>query len=93
MHSFEVKLTAFNGEHDYVHLQGQYPPKVTLSKLINSLKGISSRKIKQEFQEIRAHGIVKRSGALGSPYYFAGSVGGAPLTVLKQYIEQQDRPL
>jgi putative transposase len=31
-------------------------------------------------------------GVLWSPSYFAGSVGGAPLSVLKQYIEQQDRP-
>jgi putative transposase len=30
--------------------------------------------------------------ALWSPSYFAGSVGGAPLEVLKQYIDQQDRP-
>jgi putative transposase len=92
MHSFEVELMEFNGEHDHVHLLVQYLPKVTLSKLINSLKGVSSRKLKQEFQVIRDHWICKRSGALGSPSYFAGSVGGAPLTVLKQYIEQQDRP-
>ncbi|MGL4185189.1 MAG: transposase, partial [Thiotrichaceae bacterium] len=32
------------------------------------------------------------SGSLWSPSYFAGSVGGAPLSVLKQYIEQQNRP-
>jgi putative transposase len=92
-HSFEVELTTFNGEHDHVHLQGQYPPKVTLSKLINSLKGVSSRKLKQEFKAIREHWIGNRSGTLGSPSYFAGSLGGAPLTVLKQYIQQQDRPL
>lgn len=91
--SFEVELTEFNGERDHVHLLVQYPPKVTLSKLINSLKGVSSRKLKQEFREIREHWICKRSGALWSPSYFAGSCGGAPLTVLKQYIEQQDRPL
>jgi putative transposase len=38
-HSFEIELMEFNGEHDHVHLLVQYPPKVTLSKLINSLKG------------------------------------------------------
>ena len=92
MHSFEVELTAFNGERDPVHLLVQYPPKVTLSKLINSLKGVSSRKLKQKFKAIREHWIGKRSGALGSPSYFSGSVGGVPLTVLQQYIEQHDRP-
>lgn len=79
--SFEVELTEFNGERDHVHLLVQYPPKVTLSKLINSLKGVSSRKLKQEFREIREHWICKRSGALWSPSYFAGSCGGAPLTL------------
>ena len=91
--AFEVELTEFNGERDHVHVLINYPPKVTLSKLVNSLKGVSSRKLKQAFAYIREHWICKRSGSLWSPSYFAGSVGGAPLTVLKQYIEQQDRPL
>jgi putative transposase len=67
MHSFEVELTAFNDGRDPVHLLVQYPPKVILSKLINSLKGVSSRKLKQEFKAIQEHWIGKRSGALGSP--------------------------
>lgn len=91
--AFEVELVEFNGERDHVHLLINYPPKVQLSKLINSLKGVSSRKLKQEFDYIREHWICKKSGSLWSPSYFAGSVGGAPLSVLKQYIEQQDRPL
>ncbi|MGL4185038.1 MAG: transposase, partial [Thiotrichaceae bacterium] len=63
------------------------------SKLINSLKGVSSRKLKQAFVYLREHWICKKSGSLWSPSYFAGSVGGAPLSVLKQYIEQQNRSL
>ena len=89
---FEVEVTEFNGEGDHVHLLINYPPKVCLSKLINSLKGVSSRKVRQKFPNIRYHWSIKKSGALWSPSYFAGSVGGAPLEVLKQYIEQQDRP-
>lgn len=91
--AFEVELIEFKGERDHVHLLIHYPPKVQLSKLINSLKGVSSRKLKQEFDSIRAHWICKKSGSLWSPSYFAGSVGGAPLSVLKHYIEQQERPL
>lgn len=91
--AFEAELTEFNGERDHVHLLINYPPKVQLSKLINSLKGVSSRKLKQEFVYLREHWICKKSGSLWSPSYFAGSVGGAPLSVLKQYIEQQDRLL
>lgn len=40
--SFETELREFNGEADHVHLLVHYPPKVALSKLINSLKGVSS---------------------------------------------------
>ena len=89
---FEVELSEFNGDRDHVHLLINYPPKVQLSKLINSLKGVSSRRLKQEFSEIRNHWVCRKSGSLWSPSYFAGSVGGAPLSVLKQYIEQQNRP-
>jgi len=90
--SFEVELTEFNGESDHVHLLVNYPPKVQLSKLINSLKGVSSRKIRQRFPGVKYHWSGKKSGALWSPSYFAGSVGGASIEVLKRYIEQQDRP-
>jgi len=89
---FEVEITEFNGESDHIHMLINYPPKVCLSKLINSLKGVSSRKVRQKFPDIRYHWSNKKSGALWSPSYFAGSVGGAPLEVLKQYIEQQDSP-
>jgi putative transposase len=70
-----------------------YPPKVRLSELVNSLKGVSSRRLKQEFPAIQAFWSVRNSrGVLWSPSYFAGSLGGAPLAALKQYIERQDRP-
>lgn len=88
---FEVEITEFNGESDHVHLLINYPPKVMLSKFINSLKGVSSRKVRQKFPDVRYHWTNKNTGALWSPSYFAGSVGGAPLDI-KQYIEQQDRP-
>jgi putative transposase len=70
-----------------------YPPKVRLSDLVNSLKGVSSRRLKQEFPSLEAFWSVRKSrDVLWSPSYFAGSVGGTPLAVLKQYIEQQSRP-
>lgn len=87
---FEAEIQEFNGEQDHVHLLLTYPPKVALSKLVNSLKGVSSRKMKHYHPELIKPAYMK--DALWSPSYFAGSVGGAPLEVLKQYIEQQDRP-
>ena len=86
---FEVKLEEFNGEDDHVHLLVTYPPKVSIAKLVNSLKGVSSRRMAKQYG--RLHRFFYK-GVLWSPSYFAGSVGGAPITVLKQYIEQQQRP-
>ncbi len=87
---FEAELEKFNGEQDYVHLLINYPPKVSVSKMVNSLKGVSSRQLKQYHPELIKPAYMKN--ALWSPSYFAGSVGGAPIDILKQYIEQQDRP-
>ncbi|EFL37306.1 ISSoc3, transposase [Streptomyces griseoflavus Tu4000] len=43
---FEAELKEFNGERDHVHLLVHYPPKVAVSKLVNSLKGVSARRIR-----------------------------------------------
>ena len=88
---FETDLVEFNGEANHVHLLVNFPPKVALSKLINSMKGVSSRRMRQEFPELARH--YYRANKLWSGSYFAGSVGGAPLTILRQYIEQQNRPV
>ena len=87
---FECELVEFNGETNHIHLLVNFPPKVAISKLVNSLKGVSSRRLRQEFPELVRH--YYRANRLWSGSYFAGSVGGAPLTVLRQYIEQQNRP-
>ena len=87
---FEAQLVEFDGENDHVHLLVNYPPKVSISKLVNSLKGVSSRMIrKKNYPSIREK---LRCGALWSPSYFAGSCGGAPITIIRQYIEQQNTP-
>lgn len=87
---FEYELREFNGETNHVHLLVNFPPKVALSKLVNSLKGVSSRRLRQEFPDLRRH--YWRANRLWSGSYFAGSVGGAPISVLRQYIEAQNRP-
>jgi len=87
---FSVELAAFEGEDNHVHLLINYPPQVQLSKLVNSLKGVSSRMLRQRMPLI-ANRYYK--DVLWSPSYFAASCGGAPLSVIKQYVEQQDRPL
>jgi putative transposase len=87
---FEAELREFNGEADHVHLLVHYPPKASVSALVNSLKGVSARRLRSEFT-----GRVNRArmnGHFWSPSYFAASCGGAPLSIIKQYIEQQQRP-
>ena len=87
---FEAELVEFDGEHDHVHLLVHYPPKVSVSALVNSLKGVSSRLIRKK----KYPTIAKKlwGNALWSPSYFAGSCGGAPIAIIRQYIEQQQTP-
>ena len=86
---FEAVLVEFDGEHDHVHLLVNYPPKVAISSLVNSLKGASSRILRSKHPEIKNK---LWGNALWSPSYFAASCGGAPISIIKQYIESQQTP-
>jgi hypothetical protein len=74
-----------------VYLLVHFPSTVAISRLANSLKGVSSRRLRQEFPGLRAH--YWRAKRLWPGPYFARSVGGTPISVLRQYIEQQERPI
>ena len=87
---FETELTEFNGADNHVHLLVNFPPKVALSKLVNSLKGVASRRMRQEFPDLAAH--YYRTSKLWSGSYFAGERGRRPLASVRQYIEQQNHP-
>ncbi|MFJ7250947.1 IS200/IS605 family transposase [Kitasatospora sp. NPDC098652] len=89
--SFEAELKEFNGEKDHVHLLVHYAPKMAVSKLVNSLKGVSARYLRQEYTGAMNRAIMH--GHLWSPSYFAASCGGAPLSIIRQYIENQQRPV
>lgn len=83
-------LEEFDGEADHVHLLIQYPPKWSISVIVNNLKGKSSRMLRRDHPDVRKRYWGK--AALWHRSYFAGSVGGAPLEIVKQYIEQQKTP-
>lgn len=87
---FDADLVEFDGEHDHVHLLINYPPKVSVSNLVNSLKGVSSRMIREKHKKALKSKLW--GNALWTPSYFAGSCGGAPISVIRQYIEQQQTP-
>lgn len=83
---FEAELIECSGGDDHVHLLVTYPPKVSLSKLVNSLKGVSSRKLRDMRPEIKAR---YHQGVLWTPSYFVASCGGAPLSVVAEYVRSQ----
>jgi putative transposase len=86
---FEATLVEMDGEDDHVHLLVEYPPKVSVSGLVNSLKGVSSRMLRKERPDIADR---YWKNVLWTPSYFAASCGGAPISIVRQYIEQQQTP-
>jgi putative transposase len=87
---FEAELIECNGEDDHVHVLIVYPPKIALSKLVNSLKGVSSRLLREWRPEITGR---YKDGVLWSPSYFVASCGGAPLTIIAEYVKSQREAL
>jgi len=79
-------LEECNGEADHVHLLVNYPPTVQLTKLINSLKAVTSRRMRQEFADLTG---AYSKPVLWSRAYFVASCGGASLDVIKAYIQNQ----
>jgi putative transposase len=78
----DFQVLEFNGEADHIHALIEFPPKLSVSQIVNALKGVSSRRYGQS-------GFKKPDGkdALWSPSYFVSTVGGAPLDTLKKYIQ------
>ena len=68
---------------DHVHLLAQVPPTVPLSRFVGLAKSRSSRLLRMEFPRLR------RLPVLWSPSWFVSTVGGAPLEVVRRYVENQ----
>ena len=84
------ELMEFNGEADHVHILLSLPPNLDLSRFVNNLKTTSSRLVRREFADQLRR--VYRKPVFWSRSYCIISCGGAPLTVIKQYVEQQEAP-
>lgn len=85
----EGELLEMNGEADHVHLLIALPPHKALSDFVNAIKTNTSRLLRRDFPKLSQ---VYREPVLWSRSYCVISCGGAPLEILKKYIEQQDRP-
>jgi putative transposase len=84
--NYHITLIEWNHDSDHVHILFRSHPKTELSKFINAYKSASSRLIKQEFESVRKQ--------LWQSYFWSQSFclltsGGAPIEVIKQYIESQ----
>ena len=89
-HKMGLELIEFEGERDHVHLLVHYLPTQSISKLVNALKGASSRRVRKMGYEQINKALWGKS--LWSPSYFAGSCGGASIEVIRTYIENQKSP-
>jgi putative transposase len=84
--TYKITVQEWNHKQDHIHILFKAHPKTEISKFINAYKSASSRLIKKEYPEIREK--------LWGEYFWTSSfclitAGGAPLDVLKQYIESQ----
>lgn len=85
----ECDLVEMDGETDHVHLIISYPPKLAVSILVNSLKSVSSRRIRILNTHLPRQ---SKSGVLWSRSYFACSAGGATIETLREYVQSQATP-
>lgn len=80
------KILEIEGESDHVHLLVEIPPKLSVSQMVNALKGVSSRMLRKNYPQLRKH------KSLWSPNYFCVSCGGAPINAIEKYIQNQNTP-
>ena len=85
----ECELIEMDGEQDHVHLLISYPPKLSISVMVNNLKAVSSRILRLQNTHLPRQ---SRSSALWSRSYFACTAGGATIETLKAYVESQSTP-
>jgi putative transposase len=79
-----VELIEVEVMPDHVHLLLEVDPQYGIHRTVKQIKGVSSRTLREEFPWLKS-----RIPSLWTNSYFVSTVGGAPLSVIKQYIEQQ----
>lgn len=79
----ESELLEFQIMPDHLHLLIEVDPQFGIHKLVKIIKGRSSFLLRKQFS------YLKRMSSLWTNSYFVSTVGGAPLAVIKQYIEEQ----
>jgi putative transposase len=80
----EAEVLSLEVMPDHVHLLVECDPQFGIHRLVRLIKGRSSRFLRQEFPVLK-----RRLPTLWTNSYFVSTVGGAPLSIIKQYIENQ----
>ena len=84
--NYGITLEEWNHDKDHVHVMFRAQPKSAISKFINAYKSASSRLLKKEYPEIREK---LWKGAFWSQSFCLLTAGGAPIEVIRKYIESQ----
>lgn len=87
LQAWRCEMIEFGGEEDHIHMLFAAHPALDMSKLVNNLKTVSSRRLRSEFaDELRKY---YWKPVLWHGAYYIGTVGGASLETVKRYVEQQ----
>ncbi|MFL5627411.1 MAG: IS200/IS605 family transposase [Ktedonobacteraceae bacterium] len=81
---YQAEIEELEVMPDHVHMVVSVDPQFGIHRLVKLLKGRSSHLLRQEFPPLK-----RKLPTLWTNSYFVATVGGAPLAVIKQYIEQQ----
>ena len=81
---YRAEVIALEIMPDHVHLLVEVDPQFGIHRLVKNIKGVSSHVLRKEFDTLRS-----RLPSLWTNSYFVSTVGGAPLEVIKQYVENQ----
>ena len=85
--AWQCSVVECQGEEDHVHVLLEVLPRVRPSDLVNNLKTVSSRRLRSEFPAVR--NAYRGKAVLWSPSYCLLSAGGAPIDIIRRYIEGQ----
>ena len=86
---FGIEIIEQETDKDHIHILFSARPTIMLSRFVNSLKSVTSRKLRREFPE-----VIKRElwgGKFWSPSYFIATTGQVKLEDVKKYVQSQGR--
>lgn len=87
---YDFQILDIDGEDDHIHLVVDYPPKLSLSKLVMVLKANTAKGVReQRFEEVES---VIRGDHFWSPSYLVTSTGGDSLEEVRRYVQDQRKP-